>query len=174
MEISCSRCGKPFIRRVRPFGVLDHLLSFLYAYPWRCQICRHRFRILQWGVRPDPASVDRRQYLRRPVRLPVRLTKETGELIGTGTTIDLSAAGCSIESDASLHGHDIVRLELEIVAEKPPIVIDAAIVRRLEKPGIALDFLRVSLADETRLNHFVLDLWITGTEEARRGTWLPV
>jgi len=31
--------------------MLEYLLSIAYIYPFRCQVCFHRFRTFQWGVR---------------------------------------------------------------------------------------------------------------------------
>lgn len=40
--------GPPRIPRV---GVVDHLLSVAYIYPFRCGHCLRRFRATQWGKR---------------------------------------------------------------------------------------------------------------------------
>jgi len=43
MEPHCPRCGQDIVQRVRRRGLLDHLLSIVYIYPFRCQVCFHRF-----------------------------------------------------------------------------------------------------------------------------------
>ena len=65
MEIVCTRCRKPFVKASRRQGLLDRLLSLAYAYPFRCQVCRYRFHLLQWGLRYIERDVDRREYERR-------------------------------------------------------------------------------------------------------------
>lgn len=100
MEIVCSQCRKPFVQAVRRQGVLDRLLHWAYIHPYGCQICRHRFYVMQWGLRPPEAPMDGGQYRMRPVRVHAMLTDEQGEHEGMMT--DLSASGCIIETRTSL------------------------------------------------------------------------
>jgi chromosome segregation ATPase len=45
----CPKCSSDYVKRVSRIGA-EHLISLFYIYPFRCQPCGHRFRLLQWGV----------------------------------------------------------------------------------------------------------------------------
>jgi TolA-binding protein len=45
----CSKCSSDHIERVSRIGS-ERLISLFYIYPFECQACGHRFRLLQWGV----------------------------------------------------------------------------------------------------------------------------
>ena len=44
MKQQCPKCGTDFVQRIRPDGVLERLACLLFIYPFRCQLCTHRFR----------------------------------------------------------------------------------------------------------------------------------
>jgi DNA repair exonuclease SbcCD ATPase subunit len=45
----CPKCSSDYVQRVHRVGP-ERLISLFYIYPFRCQPCGHRFRLLQWGV----------------------------------------------------------------------------------------------------------------------------
>jgi chromosome segregation ATPase len=45
----CPKCSSDDVERVSRIGS-ERLISLFYIYPFRCQPCGHRFRLLQWGV----------------------------------------------------------------------------------------------------------------------------
>jgi len=45
----CPKCSSDYVERVSRIGS-ERLISLFYIYPFRCQWCGHRFRLLQWGV----------------------------------------------------------------------------------------------------------------------------
>jgi hypothetical protein len=45
----CPKCSSDYVERVSRIGS-ERLISLFYIYPFRCQSCGHRFRLLQWGV----------------------------------------------------------------------------------------------------------------------------
>lgn len=47
MEITCSRCRRPYVQAVKIDSVADRALSLLYSRPFRCQVRRRRFHLLQ-------------------------------------------------------------------------------------------------------------------------------
>jgi hypothetical protein len=53
----CPKCSSDYVERVSRIG-FERLISLFYIYPFRCQPCGHRFRLLQWGV----------TYRKRPMR----------------------------------------------------------------------------------------------------------
>ena len=55
----CPRCSSDCVKRVSRVGT-ERLLSFFYIYPFRCQPCGHRFKLLQWGVTYTRIDLDRR------------------------------------------------------------------------------------------------------------------
>jgi hypothetical protein len=88
----------------------------------------------------DPQiPMDRREYLRIPVRL--FLSFSGGKVRGEGTVMDLSMGGCIIKSDTQVHADDIFYLEIAIAEDEPPIEV-AAMVRSVSTRGIAFKFLR--------------------------------
>ena len=45
----CPKCSSDYVERVSRIG-FERLISLFYIYPFSCQPCGHRFRLLQWGV----------------------------------------------------------------------------------------------------------------------------
>ena len=45
----CPKCSSDYVKRAHRVGP-ERLISLFYIYPFRCQPCGHRFRLLQWGV----------------------------------------------------------------------------------------------------------------------------
>jgi hypothetical protein len=169
MEIMCAQCRKPFVKASRRQGVLDRLLSAVYAYPFRCQICRHRFHLWQWNLRYIEQDVDRRQYDRRPVRMPVRIT--SGQHDYEGTVRDLAIGGCAIETQAPLHEGAVLSLQLDAFDNEPRITVETAVVRSVKGTRVGVEFLRLTSTqkEEERLRQYILNLWVAGTQEARKG-----
>lgn len=171
MEIVCTQCRKPFVKACRRRGLLDRLLSLAYAYPFRCQICRHRFHLLQWGLRYIERDVDRRQYERRQVKVHARITSEQGNY--EGTVMDLAMGGCAIETQAPFQVGTLLGLQLDAYDREPHLTVEAAVVRSVQGTRVGVEFLRLSPAqkEEERLRQYILNLWLEGTQEARKGTW---
>jgi hypothetical protein len=168
MEITCTHCRKPFVKATRRQGMLDRLLSLAYVYPFRCQICRHRFHLLQWGLHYVEKDVDRRQYERRPVRLPVVLSGDAGRL--EAQTVDLAMGGCAVEADDPLLREGaLVGVHLDAFDLEPPIVVKTAVVRAVQGTRLGLEFLRMNEHEKGRLSRYILSLWLEGTQAARRG-----
>jgi hypothetical protein len=55
----CPKCSSEYVKRVSRLGS-EHLISLFYIYPFRCQPCGHRFRLLQWGVTYTKIEEDQR------------------------------------------------------------------------------------------------------------------
>ena len=70
MQPQCPHCRQDFVQRARRRGLVDYLLSFAYLYPFRCQLCGHRFLTLQWGIRYHRIAQDSGDH--RLVGTPVR------------------------------------------------------------------------------------------------------
>ena len=54
----CPKCSSDFVKRVSRVG-FEHLMSVFYIYPFRCEPCGQRFRILQWGVTYTKIELDK-------------------------------------------------------------------------------------------------------------------
>jgi hypothetical protein len=170
MEIVCSKCRKPFVQAVRQQGLLDRLLHWAYIHPYGCKVCRHRFYVMQWGLRPEEIPMDGGQYRMRPVRIHATALDEHGHREGDIT--DLSLGGCMMELPAPLLEGAVLSIHLDALDDEPPIVIEAAIVRSALGTRVEMEFLRLTRKEEERLNRFVTSLWIEGTQIARSsGRW---
>jgi c-di-GMP-binding flagellar brake protein YcgR len=168
MEIVCARCHKSYVKATRRRGLLDRLLSLGYTYPFRCQVCRHRFHVMQWGLRYIERDVDRREYERRPVTM--RVVMSTGEERYEGHTVDLAMGGCAINSyDQRLREGTLLGIHLNAFDSEPPIVVDAAVVRAANGTRLGVEFLRIADKEKERLSQYILSLWMEGTQIARQG-----
>src|SRR2546428_650569 len=97
MSAQCPRCARAVVRRCPRVGVVERLLSLVYVYPYRCQLCTHRFRSLQWGVRYSRLTPERREFDRASVAVPVDVAFRDAVTRGMLTTI--SQSGGSLTSD---------------------------------------------------------------------------
>jgi PilZ domain-containing protein len=150
---ACPGCGRHATRRCARGGVLDHLLSAVYVYPFRCQLCTRRFRALRWGLRYARLSVDRREYERVQVRIPASLTVR-GERVPAEVR-DISLAGCGVHTDFPLVTGDRLRLELD-VQHSLPIVIESATARSGTAGRVGVSFDGIALEQRNRLHGLLL------------------
>lgn len=150
----CPRCRHSTVRRGHRTGVIEHLLSLLYVYPFRCQFCAHRFRVMLWGTRYRRRAVDRRELERAAVRFPGSLVSGREQVEGRVTQISL--AGCTIETDALLAGGAVVQVQLRVEPSRQPIVVEAAVVRSVRLGAAGLEFMRVHPGEAARLREYVL------------------
>ena len=168
MEIVCMHCRKPFVKAARRQGLLDRLFSLAYVYPFRCQVCRHRFHLMQWGLCYIERDVDRREYERRPATLRVVMSTSEGRY--EGHTIDLAMGGCAINAyDPQFREGAFLSLHLNAFDSEPPIVVDAAVVRVANGTRLGVEFLRIADKEKERLSQYILSLWLEGTQVARKG-----
>jgi hypothetical protein len=154
----CPRCRKPFTRRSQREGLFERGISLVHVYPFRCQLCAHRFLALHWGACFVKYRPDRRAYVRLPVRYPVTFT---GDVMGTGSIANLSIQGCGIETDAVPPQGAILQLTLHEINGQPAIEVEAAVVRsvvpRLRQVGV--EFLRLQAGEQERLRRVVETHW---------------
>ena len=165
MNFTCPRCANPFLQRVPQDGRLERLLGRCFIYHFRCQICRHCFHAMRWGIRYDREPGDRRQYARRPVRFPATLASRFGEHEGRAT--DLSLSGCSIAVFAPYGAGDELSIRLNVLDDKPPIEVDKAVVRTVSEGQLGMEFLALRDPEEARLRELMLALWVEGTKTGR-------
>ncbi len=158
----CPKCGKDFVRRALRVGVAERLLSLCYLYPFQCQLCAHRFRLLEWGRRYDERTIDQRQYERIEVQIPA--TFSIDQTSGTGLVTSLSLGGCALEVEAQLSVGALLQLQLQVSGSDPPIEVEAAIVRSVRAKNFGMEFLRLRSDEHYRLIHYVAGLLIASRQ----------
>jgi hypothetical protein len=149
----CPECERDFVRRAHRRGVIERLLSVAYVYPFRCQLCGHRFKALRWGTRYSRQPADRREYDRLPANFP--LTFRGNQVLGEGAVTDISMAGCAVETQTRLAVGAILQLQLRLPQGGPPVQVEAAIVRSINFKLAGLRFLRFEPHERERLRQFV-------------------
>jgi hypothetical protein len=75
-----------------------------------------------------------------------------------GTLVDISIRGCAIKSNVALHKGNILRLQIRLTDQEPPIEIDIASVRTVTGRRIGLEFVKTRHEEETRLRRLLLTL----------------
>ena len=150
---SCPKCGGTQVGRTHRDGVLEHVASLVYVYPFRCETCRRRFRRFRWGERYVRVHLDRRDLERIPAQIPVTFHwKDGGQ--GTGTVRDISAAGCAVETAARVPLGALVLLQMT-PPDGPPIDVDVGEVRSQATQRIGVRFVRVAPDHTERLRQLV-------------------
>lgn len=91
----------------------------------------------------------------RRLVVPVRLGEEVE---GEGAIVDLSIGGCRLLSDMPLSIGQEYNLILQISTERPPIPVDAAVVRWTEASMYGLKFISIAPHDESQIRDLLLDI----------------
>jgi hypothetical protein len=154
----CPRCSKEYVMRVSRVGLDERLASLFYVYPFRCQLCSHRFKFFQWGIKDKRIEEDRREYERLPASFPVRF--DAGAVRGRGLTVDVSMAGCTFHTEAELVEGNILRMGLELPQETSPVSVEAVIIRTLRSGRVGVEFLQFETSERERLQPFIRGLLI--------------
>ena len=157
----CPRCGKSFVRRSHRQGLKERLLSLVYLYSFRCQVCAHRFRVFQFRSRYVKRIVDRRQYARLSTRIPTTFAEDVkpGEQrVGEGVVTDISLSGCYLQTVVQLSRGTLLSLELQTEQHTTAIAVEAAIVRIVRPTGVGLEFLRMSGPELERFSQLIRQL----------------
>jgi hypothetical protein len=106
---------------------------------------------------------ERRQSPRFWVQFPISLLQD-GVLIGDGTGYDLSAGGCTVESQVSVGKGDHVALQLYLSdhqAPATPVMVEVAVVCWTLQQKLGLEFIRLQSGDQQRLRRYVTTLQTT-------------
>jgi hypothetical protein len=150
---ACPKCKSDLVGRTHRNGMVEHAASMAYIYPFKCQVCQHRFRRLRWGERYVRVPLDRRAAERLPTRIRVTIHwKDGGQ--AQGTVRDISVTGCGIETEAAVPIGALVLLQLEPQGE-PPIDIDVAEIRSRQPRRIGVRFARVAPTHAERIRQIV-------------------
>lgn len=144
-EPHCPRCKSEVIERAGRAGLLERLLSIAYIYPFRCQSCLHRSRLMVWGQRyvrtQRTGSADRRKHTRHTVDFWATLWLKKGGRPGRAR--DLSARGMSLETDAPLEPGQHLELDLQPALGERPIRVEVAMVRSVQSRRVGLQFVQM-------------------------------
>ncbi len=155
-EPICPKCQTDLVKRSRRASLIDYLMSSFSVYPFRCQLCSHRFYRKQKGAKYKRIVDDRRDYDRLPVDLPTTFSSKTFN--GQGSVREISIAGCSLRTDTPLEVGDILRIELQLPNEPDPVSVDIAILRSVHFNHARLEFLEFPSGDKERLQHCLAEL----------------
>jgi hypothetical protein len=152
----CPKCSGEFLRRASRRG-FERLLSIFFIYPFYCQLCGHRFRLVRWGEMYHKNYYDQGELESRPVSMNVSVWSESGEH-DEGTLQELSMRGCRLSSGVAFSEGSIVRLELHVGNDELPIVIQAGVVRNVGSSQSQIEFLQFQHAERERLRELVKNL----------------
>src|SRR5438552_6453471 len=166
--LRCPRCGQQAARRSPRTGVWEHVVSVLYLYPFRCQLCATRFRSFQFR-RYARRSQDRREYDRLSGRVPV--TVVSGAERADGQTADLSLTGCSVRTAGTFAAGSTVQLRLRL-GQSGDVNVESAVVRTQRDGGLGLQFEKISAADHDRLSRY-LGRFLRPSGTSRRRSAFP-
>ncbi len=128
-------------------------MSYFYLFPYRCQICSHRFKAFKLFRRYVKHSVDRRQFERIETNLSALFSCPGKQ--GEARVIDISVAGCRLESDAQLEQEILLTLEIQTPREEATLSVEGIV--RASKPSfMGIQFLRFSDDGQRRLRQMML------------------
>ena len=96
-ELHCSNCGSSFVRLTYEEGRVERLLSRVNVFPFRCQLCTHRFRAFNAGGRHRTQAFDRRQYTRLMASIEAQVL-DYKQLPVTNRITDISMDGCTLQT----------------------------------------------------------------------------
>ena len=152
----CPKCGTAKTKLAPRSGVADRLLGTLTIYPFRCQLCTHRFTTFFGKLKTNP----RRNYDRVSVEYPahVRPIRDPSQrIVVEGVLSNLSLRGCRMRTTQRIPMGCHVMLEFHPAEYDDPIMVDGAIVRSRCAEGIGLRFSSLLRSEERRLRR-ILDL----------------
>lgn len=146
--------------------MLERILGAASVYPFRCQLCTHRFIRLQWGARY--AKGDRREFERVATRLPVTFQRGSGRREGVIT--DLSIAGCRLYTGAGIFQGETLAIAIQVpnpgTGRKPTtITVDVTGVCSVHPMRLGLRFVKMRPEEMERLKHLMHHFFITHLTE---------
>jgi len=106
---------------------------------------------------------ERRLFLRFLVQFPISLLQD-GVVIGDGTCYELSAEGCTMESQANVGTGDHVALQLYLPDHQDPttpLMVEVATVHWTIQQKLGLEFISLTSGDQQRLRQYIKSLQTT-------------
>jgi hypothetical protein len=151
---TCPLCKTRLVHQAAQWGGLERLLGLVTVYPFRCQLCTHRFLAFSGRYSESP----KREYDRVPAQYPVTLypasTGKPDEGI-QGVTVNLSITGCLVETNAHVPQGTSVRLKIHGSGLAAPIEVEGAEVRVVLENRLGLEFSKIAPEEEQRLRVFM-------------------
>ena len=150
----CPKCGTLKTRLAPRKGAADQLLSTLTIYPFRCQLCAHRFTAFLGKLTRNP----RRNYDRVLVQYPAQVRPiydPSQRVVIEGILSNLSLRGCRLRTHQRIPMGSHVMLEFHPAEYDDPIMVDGAIVRSRCAEGIGLRFSSFLRTEERRLSRIL-------------------
>jgi hypothetical protein len=157
-SIKCPGCGRDFVRRLLSANWAETLLRLFCVYPFKCQLCGHRFRAFQRGVDYVSVERDRREYDRMERKFPT--TFSGSDITGEGVVLDMAMGGCTFTTRSDLAVGMTLKMDLRIAAAVAPVVVDAAIVRNVRAGIAGVEFVGWQESERERLQLFVTGMLI--------------
>lgn len=149
----CPECSTLFVKPVPRESLQERVLSLVYVYPFRCQLCGYRFQYLHWGFKYRNLDEDRRTYQRLPVSLAATFAIDGIE--SQAAIVDISMVGCAMRTITKLHAGAIVRVLMRTAEDTAPIAIEAGVVRHVQRNLAGVEFLKLKKIDRERLLQFI-------------------
>lgn len=97
-----------------------------------------------------------RAYARFPTRCLVYFAGE--DLEGAGQLVEISLAGCVVESDVPVTTGMFLQLEVNLAGHEPPLVIALAPVRWANGQRFGVEFIGIDTDPQDRVRRFVRTL----------------
>jgi c-di-GMP-binding flagellar brake protein YcgR len=152
----CPRCRKDLVQQSPRRGLREAFWGVFCIYPFRCQLCTHRFLAFQWWWNRFINYYGRREFVRIPVRF--QLTFSGKQVSGEGTVLNLSRQGCTIET-ATLTPHgELLYLRVQKADGQPLFEIEAAVVRYIAEKLVGVEFVRIHERELERLEKVIVKL----------------
>ena len=136
--------------------MIEALWGFFGVFPFRCQLCTHRFFAFQWWWGRLVNYYGRREYVRIPVRF--QLTFSGREVSGEGTVVNLSRRGCTMETDTPIPHGEILHLRIYERDGRPLFEIEVAAVRFIAERSAGIEFVLVQEREMERLGRVLVNL----------------
>jgi c-di-GMP-binding flagellar brake protein YcgR len=158
-QLHCPICGTPFVRVTYQEGRVEHLLSRVNVFPFRCQMCTNRFRAFYSGARHNTQAFDRRQYTRLRASIEAQVFNRK-QLPLTNQITDISMDGCTLQTTGFPEGA-FIELVLKPTVEEETIRIETAMVCSVRPSSMGIRFLEVPPEHHRRLAQVVLGLIVS-------------
>lgn len=155
----CPECSSEFVKRLQNTrSFREILLGVFHVYPFRCQLCGHRFCVRDAEIEHRSDNPERREYERMTMSFPLSFAGDSIE--GKGLVLDITIRGCTFHTDAELHEGAVLRLTLQISNDLAPVNIKVAVVRTVRPNRIGVEFLDVDPGEKERLQLFISGLFL--------------
>src|SRR5215208_6382526 len=103
-----------------------------------------------------PEVIQRRQFVRIETTTTVSLTRENGDIAKT-FTLNLSGAGLLLGGPADLQMDELLKLDIDVGDEDPPIHARGRVVRETAEGNKGVRIEMIEEGDRERLIHFVFE-----------------